>query len=102
MGANDDTNLNSYDLWSKKFGIPSYIAVMTRNRSRQLKTQDSTLASLGPKEIVKRLVPPSKNSGLNITTNRYCMYFCRACIIVFNAFALTLVGTLQQMPDICI
>ena len=38
IGANNDSKLDLHDLWSHKFGRPSYIAAMSRNRFKELLT----------------------------------------------------------------
>lgn len=59
------------------------------------KTEDSTPNTRGPKEIVKRLVSPLRNSGRNVTTDRYYTSIDLAEDL-YREFGLTLVGTLQK------
>lgn len=59
------------------------------------KPQNSTSISRGPQGIVKRLVDPIKNSGRNVTTDRYYTSV-ELAEDLYKDFGLTLVGTLQQ------
>lgn len=59
------------------------------------KTENSTPESRGPRGIVKRLVDPIRNSGRNVTTDRYYTSV-ELAEDLYKDFGLTLVGTLQQ------
>lgn len=58
------------------------------------KSGDSISESRGPTQIVKRLAEPLRNSGRNITTDRYYTSVDLAEEL-YNDFGLTLVGTMQ-------
>ncbi|KAJ4429107.1 hypothetical protein ANN_26108 [Periplaneta americana] len=117
MAANDDMKLDYQDLWSERFGRPVYLATMSRNRFRELVKvirfndkdtredcrkgdkfaslrEKTTPKSRGPKSIVKRLAKPLKDSGSNITTDRYYTSV-ELAEELYTDYGLTLVGTMQ-------